>query len=434
MLQGFDLATSVPRACPQCGATLADAGDWPAWCEVCDWGVDPNPIERHDSAFARWWRRRVNAATRKEHALVQARPDVIGRRHGLAGVAIASAVAMHLVTLALVAATVIAAMSGLPLVLRVVICAVCIGLAVVVAPRPWRHRRVVGWTRSEAPQLFALLDAVAAAVGGDTPRQVVANDTIATAVTGHRGRRTLTIGLPLWCALDAEERVAMLAHHVSPAAGSDVRHAGVVSAADESLREWRSLSQPSELEHRVTARRRRRLPRRFSSEFRLSDVMVPLGLSPFYLVVFSIGAVLRITSLRSGHRSVYAADVAATEAAGSTATRGWLDVVLMSDAIEASMALALQKDRGADLLAVASRYPAQLPERERQRLRRRNVLRADDLSGDDPPVAWRWDLIRESAPNTAISGALMAGADAELTRAEPDVRRELRTRLVDSTL
>jgi hypothetical protein len=381
--------------------------------------------------FVRWWQCRVNVAGRKEHALVQRRPTAVTRRHGLKSVAVAAALAIHAATAGLVVATVFAALSDLPLVLKVVIGAVCLGIALVVAPRPWQQRRAAGWTRSDAPQLFALLDAVASGVGGKTPDRVVVSDVFATALNR---RHTLTIGLPLWRALSDGERLAMLAHHLSDPAALDVRRLRLVSAAAQTLQEWLDLSRPSDLEHRVSARRRRRLPLRFSNEFRLSDVLIPFGLSPFYLVVLSIGAVMRLTSLRCGHRAVYAADAVAASAAGSAATRGWLDVVLMGEALEASMSLALRKDAGSDLLAVAKGYPARLPERERARLRRRDTLRAADALGDDPPVGWRWELVPASSAQTSISDVLVAGADVELTRAEPDVRRELRSKLADSTL
>ena len=422
--------------CPQCGAPLVEAGGWPAWCEACDWGVDPEPPEHHASPLMRWWQRRLDAAVHAERSSAMSRRDDVGRRHRLVPVVFAAAVAMHLVTIGLVVATVVAAMSGIALVLKIVIGAVCIGIALVVAPRPWpRHRTPPGWSRSDAPQLFALLDAVAASVGGQSPALVVVTDAVATTLVGRGRRRTLSVGLPLWRALTPDERVAMLAHHLSTASSRDIRRSAVVSTARRSLDDWLTLSRPSEMEQRVAARRRRRLPGRFSSDFRLSDALIPIGLAPFYLVVLGIGAVLRLAGLRCGHRAVYAADTAAASVVGSDATCSWLDVLLMADAVEASMALALRQDPGADLLDVAQAHPAHVPERERGRLRRRDELRIEGNGSDEPPLSARWALIAgRTPPKASIDMSLMAGADEELTRAEPDVRRELRTRLVDSGL
>ncbi|MER7191333.1 M48 family metallopeptidase [Streptomyces flaveolus] len=100
--------------------------------------------------------------------------------------------------------------------------------------------------RADAPELFALVDEVAGAVGTRSVDAVAVDGSVNAAVTtyGVRGRRLLVLGMPLWEVLTPEERIALLGHELAHDANGDTRNGLVVGAAVRTLSVWHHILQP----------------------------------------------------------------------------------------------------------------------------------------------------------------------------------------------
>src|SRR5436305_1493785 len=81
---------------------------------------------------------------------------------------------------------------------------------------------------------------VARVTGSPTPDLLAVSPRFNASVSraGWRGRRVLTIGLPLWSALGDDQRVAVLGHECGHEVNGDLRSTVLVGSAIASLHTW----------------------------------------------------------------------------------------------------------------------------------------------------------------------------------------------------
>lgn len=129
-----------------------------------------------------------------------------------------------------------------------------VGIGWSLRPRLGSRRQAmkVTWelSREKTPAVFALVDRVAAEIGGHTPHTVAFgvhwNMTIGR--YGLRRREVLTIGLPLFVSAQPQERIALLAHELGHQVNRDARRglltqpAIVVFGRLSQMTRWRMLS------------------------------------------------------------------------------------------------------------------------------------------------------------------------------------------------
>jgi Zn-dependent protease with chaperone function len=208
-----------------------------------------------------------------EERLVQA--DSLRPGGGARFAAVVFGLAVHTLTLLVLAGAVAALLSGIWLLY--ILAALGFGLVWVLRPRVG-SRPGSGWlTRAKLPRLFAVLDRIGEATGAPTPKYV-RFDARFNASTGRRGLRhepVLVLGAPLWEILDGDERVALLGHELGHQVNGDSTQGLLVATARHSLQEWRVLFYPSTGSGRRTAR----------GPAGLGQILVPIVLLPFYLLM-----------------------------------------------------------------------------------------------------------------------------------------------------
>lgn len=110
---------------------------------------------------------------------------------------------------------------------------------------PPRHRnQSKTYRRDDLPRLFALLDRIAAKLHTTAPDGIHLDEDFNAYITQYRARFSrrqewvLGIGLPLWAALDPEERIAVLAHEMAHRVNEDPMRSGVFASAYSVLSNW----------------------------------------------------------------------------------------------------------------------------------------------------------------------------------------------------
>ncbi|WP_406056725.1 M48 family metallopeptidase [Streptomyces sp. NBC_01077] len=434
------VATAV-RDCPECGAHVADGGRYVTWCAACDWNVDPEVRDEETPGRVERLRRRL---ARRDGEQLLAELTELGEpqdsgargesaahrptsRRGVAGgLAVGLAVAVHGVTLALLA-------GGLWL---IVACwgegflpafgALALGLAAVLRPRfssltkAEKHRPVL--RRPDAPRLFALLDEVAESVGTTGVVAVVidadANASVST--YGIRQRRVLHIGLGLWQILTPQERIALLGHEFGHYSHGDTRRSLLVGNAFHSLGTWRYTLAPQQTES-------------------LMDHFVNLMTAPPRLLVDGVLVVLEHLTLRDAQRAEYLADSAAARAAGTEAAAALMDRLLIAGSVAGELAResvaartriggARREDPAEGLWERLAAHAASVPEREYERLRRVAERRGHQVDSTHPPTHLRH---RRLTRGTRVEAGIVLAppraveVDAELAGARLTIAREL---------
>jgi len=391
----------ISRSCPECGAEIRADGRYVAWCAVCDWNVDPEIPHQQQDRMERVRRALSSRHGEKLLAEVTAGASLRARRDASSLLAFAIALAVHGVTLALVLGGVWLLVRGWGGVGMVP------GLLLLAVAWPLRPRGVrlpeadPVLHRDDAPELYALVDEVAGVVGtrGVDEVRVDAKVNASVMARGVRGRRLLTLGLPLWEILTPQQRIALLGHELAHFSNGDTRQGLVVSTAYRSLTTWHYYFTPT-------------------AEPSALEMLVNLLCIVPRLFLQGVLTLLDHLTLRAAQRAEYLADREAAGAASTEAAVGLMDRLLVTD----SAAVALRREvsraalagpRGARTIEAEPQeiwerlraHMASIPEYEYERQRRVGVRRGHSVDATHPPTHLRRTclLVGPSAPAAVVT-------------------------------
>jgi Zn-dependent protease with chaperone function len=215
---------------------------------------------------------------------------------------------------------------------------------------------------------------------------------------GVRRTPLVTVGLPLWDALDGRQRIAVLAHEFAHDVNGDSRHGLVVGSALRSLETLHSALRPGGRPTR--------------------GVMLKAAQR----------ALLRLV-LRAGQRAEYLADELAGNVAGPSAAAEALDVLSTTSVTHLAQmqrfALAGQRD---DFWDDRRRAFAGIPESERERRRRLGARERWRVDSTHPPSSLRIAALRgraDAAPRVLLGPGEEERIQEELAADYPRVAQEL---------
>ncbi|MGI5359421.1 M48 family metallopeptidase [Streptomyces sp. CA-252508] len=372
------------RRCPGCGGAVQGGGRFVVWCAGCDWNVDPAPPEEDRGRLGK--ARRALARRHGEQLLAEMTGGAVPapRRDPAALAAYAIALLVHGVTVLLAAGGTWFLVTGWGRPLMAV-GVFLLALAWTLRPRPYRlpEDGTPVLARADAPELYALIDEVAGVVGSRGADLVVVDGGVNASVTtrGVRGRRVLTLGLPLWEILTPQQRIALLGHEFGHYSNGDARHDRVLATACRSLTTWRYYFAPT-------------------PDPSLLDLLVNLLSLPPRAVVHGALALLDRLSLRATQRAEYLADSAAARAGSTDAAVGLMDRLLVADSVvttlrrEGNAAQVVRRgtatgDRADGLWERLAAETESIPEDEYERQRRVGALRGHSVDSTHPPTHLR---------------------------------------------
>ncbi|MET9787169.1 M48 family metallopeptidase [Streptomyces canus] len=382
----------IVASCPQCGVEIRTDRRFTTWCAVCEWNVDPQGPGKEKRGLDRVRRglaQRYGARLFDELRGGGGKGSVSGRTWS-GPLAYALALAVHGLTVVLAAVGLwglVRGWGGLGMAFGLFLLA----LAWSLRPRPNRlsdDDRVL--LRGDAPELFALVDEVAAALGTRGVDAVVV-DVEANASVTHLGlrRRLLTLGLPLWEVLSPQQRIALLGHELGHFTHGDTRHGMVVGTAFRSLSTWLYYVQPMPNPNVVQA-------------------VTNLACVPLRLLITAVVALLDLVTARASQRGEYLADGAAARTGSTEGAVGLMDRLMVTDSIVTTLQRETNSRRlrtgrageqNADgLWEALVAHLDSVPESEFERRRRVGALRGHSVDASHPPTHLRRRLLLDGTP------------------------------------
>jgi heat shock protein HtpX len=280
--------------------------------------------------------------------------------------------------------------------------------------------------RDDFAALYGLADRVSQALGARNVAMIVVDDRFNAAFSraGLRRRDVLYIGIPLFEILEAQERVALLAHEIAHGANGDPTRSFLVGTALSSLNEWYRMLHPPRL---VDSRGGRTS---FASFF-ANVVMLALSQIPRLWL-----QCLALMMFRDQQRAEYLADHLAAEAAGTETVLGVLRKLHMYDTVEMTVRrFYLNSSRGSIIDAMKSQV-FNMPPRELERLDRMERMSGSRLDATHPPTPYRLDLLNAHSlrePRVVLTETDNAALDVELHRLEPAAQARLLNSLDSSS-
>jgi len=297
--------------------------------------------------------------------------------------AYALAAVVHLVTVGAVAGAIALAAATFPNPASLFVAAAMVGFAWLVRPRFGEEPKTGVVDRDRAPGIYRLVDEVAAALNTRTADLIVLDPRLNAhwSVVGLRRRRVLTLGMPLLAALTPPERIALIAHEVAHGRNGDTRKGLIVGPALRTL----MLVYTTLLE----------LYGGFASFF-LGARFVFLGLAQpvkwLTLLEFRL-------LMRDMQRAEYLADHLGATVGGTTAMIAVHEKLLLETTIRMVVHETVHRRLEPDaLLAAIADRAANVPTRERERVRRVAELEGARLDETHPPTAMRIRALEERPP------------------------------------
>jgi Zn-dependent protease with chaperone function len=406
------MADVVSTVCPQCGGAIVVERRDVAWCEACNWNLDPGSQPPRDPKLERRAARAKEKGERlflelKQSALV--RPRSSGNRVS----SLALALAIHVTTLGVLAAGVYVVVTswftvpmfaiGIPLLL----------IGVVLRPQVGRlERDALTLTAPQAPVLHKLVNRIAGDLGG-RPVDVIVIDADFNAAHGQIGlrrRRALWIGLPLWNILGDRERIGLLAHEVAHQVNGDLSHGLVVGSALTTLESWMAI-----------------LHARPSGELLIWESVATTAMGIMRGAVAALYRFEESLLFQSRQRAEYYADWLAARAASTDAVVSGLDRAHLTGSCLMAIRYAAQREEP-DIWSVERQFVAELSAKEWERLRRLDARLGTSIDSTHPPTNLRVELLRQKPPQTAritMSETESAAISAELAGARSSIGERL---------
>ncbi len=269
--------------------------------------------------------------------------------------------------------------------------------------------------RTDAPELFRLVDEIAAHLQSP-PINTILFDGQTNAWTARFGfRRTLTIGIgfPLWEALSPAERVATLAHEVSHNVNGDLRRGFIVGNSLLTLATWVTILRPAPTDD-VGA---------YGAYLSLARILQWILVSP----VIGVSYLLRRVTLASSRHAEFESDRLGATIAGTDAILGALDKLIFASAMDRAVVASVRT--GDDLWDGIRVRLNEIPELDRSAIReeaRKVLSRADDTH---PPTHLRINALRDlprSPPRIQLDPNWNDLIDRELDPVRVMVERRIR--------
>ncbi|SDO42797.1 Zn-dependent protease with chaperone function [Nakamurella panacisegetis] len=431
--------TATADICPMCGHAVVRARTGPSWCPECEWNL--GAYDRGETSTGIGWQRpdgfqqRINRRidrfqhrvsfriNQRESDRLRSDPPAGARRSPALIALLAISAVTVLIPLALLAGSVLLVKIDAPL--PIVLGAVLVMLAVFLRPRFPRFPGTEGSRihRATHPVLFGLIDDVAGRIGAPIP-EIVAVDGQFNAFcmrVGARRTRVLNLGLPLWTALDADGRMALLGYELGHLINGDPDSRLLAQPALTTYRRLAYLCNPRRV---VTGGRRRN-----GYGERLGSELASVFMWPVYQLTTLLDLGVHLLAMRSVRRAEYLADVYACRAGGTSGAVNLFTVLVLAGPLRTAIrTAALSNADPGEWHEAGSRTVAQ--KGADIRLWEQRSIRVDSgVLHSHPPAGLRLRMAR-SWPRLGLDPAdrdeLMLTIDRELGLQYQRVARDLR--------
>ena len=303
-------------SCPKCGTALVGPQNRPNWCPACEWNlgvVDARP-DAKVSRRVRRVHRRAFRLDREMFERLQSHPPDRPTLTPAKAFLISLSVFLYLVDIALVVGGIWLIVAGFFVLKIVGVFFVLLGLELRPRISKPTDDPIGGVDRSKMPELFALVDDVSAAAGGPTIDTIILTPEFNASCgrEGWRRRPVLRIGLPLWAALDAQSRLAMLAHEVGHLVNGDPERALLIQPALTTFGRVAAVATPARI---------RSADQFVSLAGLVSAVIAQLVFRPLSWLAIQIQVRLYALAARDHQLAEYYADALSMRLAGSDAAQ-----------------------------------------------------------------------------------------------------------------
>ena len=411
--------SALQSVCPRCGATIEVTPGFVAWCEACDWNLRPSVAAAPTSFTAKFYAAFGQRAGQLVFTQLRGASSL---KPGITPSWVAAmlfALAIHLLTLAVLAGGVYLVVTNRPYFLIEIFGAVLIALGLCMVPRVPKYPAKVA-SRDDFPALYEAAGKAARAVGANPPHATVLDVKYNASYSraGWRRRQVLTLGLPLLAILDEREIVALLGHEMAHGVNGDSTYGFFIGSAVDALGRWHDMLYPTSSSAIVTQRG--------------AAPLATLLVRPILMLLAQIprGAAFILIHLlwQDSQRAEYLADSLAAKAAGTEAVLSLLAKFQLAPLVQFTVQNAATGSSHEGLLQLLRKRCDMLPPAEWKRLDRVGRLEQSRLDCTHPPTSLRIALLEArvvAQPTVQIDLDTWRRLESALARLDPTATRML---------
>lgn len=351
-----------------------------SWCDRCNWNLQSQGQSPPRSAYESLYISMGQRLSRRLCGEAKGATSLKPTRKLSTLVAFALATVVHLITLACVLFGAFL-LVVVPLhILGIIGCLGCLAIAWAMRPRIAPLPKGIV-PREKAPALHRIVEEVARALETPDVDGIIIDmgfNASFSQVTWRR-KKVLRLGLPLWFALDDEQRVALVAHELAHGINGDPNRNLFIGAAIQSLARWRNGLQPGQL-----------LEQGIGSSYHFLGLLILFPLMLCLSLLAHLGVyVLSHLLYRDAQRAEYQADYLAAQVSGTPAMLSLLDKLHYADTFAYVFRNVTHWRSEKNVFDELAMQIEEMPEREIERIRRVEQLESSRLDATHPPTAYR---------------------------------------------
>ena len=413
------------RTCPDCSSAIPINKGFVTWCE-CGWNLAPStprePSTLLDTLYCRLGER--SGQSLFDEMMADSSLKSQWSLEKILALALAATVYLMIlvcfVTGIWLIYGVLVGMFFFPMLL---VSALLLGFGALGVVLPQKLERTA-LARDRFPELYALVDRTVRAAGGQRS-VLIAIDSSFNANMGRYGWEqipVMTLGLPLWFALEPLERVALIGHEIGHSVNGDNLRYTFFWSAVQTLSQWQRVFHPEYLSPNENP---------LYGLLRLPFYPLLLGLSGLAWLWLQI---LGTLSFRDSQRAEYLADAVSAQCGGTQAALNLQWKLLLSPICdEVTQRIALERSEG--FFELFEQMRKNVPAREFERLRLVSALSGTRLDHTHPLNAFRQQILQKSSVNVPavnLEPSQIAALEREISTLKPIIEKEVLSRHRDS--
>ncbi|MGD8188907.1 M48 family metallopeptidase [Brevibacillus ginsengisoli] len=375
-------ALSVGKTyCPHCHTEITVNKGYISWCEACNWNI--NPLNKQESAGVL-----QNLYSRMSRKLGEKLLHLMKQGYYQSKLTPSLCLAyilsgcVHLVSFAILVTGSWLAVIGWGKFFFLLGSLVCFVIAWLTRPRFGKlHDPIL--SKKEFPTLYKVANDIASVLQSKPVTGITIGYEYNAAFesVGIRGHQYLNLGLPLFAVLNAEERVALIAHELGHGVNKDTSKGFFIGSALSTLTVWHDLLRPDSIIERSPS---------FIDVMMIPINLILLGLSR---IIYGILYFLAHLLWQDSQRAEYMADYLATKVSGVKAKVSLLEKLHLAQYFNFVLQKMLMAKEHATLFQELRQQFDHMPQQEITRIQKIGRMVESRLDSTHPPTAYRIEFL-----------------------------------------
>jgi Zn-dependent protease with chaperone function len=406
--------------CPSCDSEIAVDEGYVSWCEHCSWNLKPYELDNNEKTLI------SSLFLRIGNKLGEGLYNNIAKKKNLNPKLTVAKILAFLVSLLIHLISIINIFMVFYLLIQfginittIILSLFFFSLAYLTLPR-FQKIPKNAVKREQFPTLYKLVDDVAKAYGCKSIDALVIDNSFNAAYSkvGLKRKKVLYIGLPLFCILNSEEKIAIIGHELAHGINGDITRRLITTTALNTLVKWYEMTKPEYILG--------------EEEGYMKIIMLPVNLLLFCIsrLILLVAFLLVFLVYNDSQRAEYLADYLSSTISGTDGMKGILNKLHYDHAYFIALQRTALGAKDTNFFTEIIREVLTTPNKEIERIKRIERMEGSRLDATHPPTIYRLnfiDSLGDLSPTVFLSETESQRIDKEIN----SLAESLNDKLID---